>query len=185
MRCGVYRDRLYLTTATLPCVGEPREWSVATGADLDLGCGLGTLQWSRQIGGLDAELLPDTLCVRQRRGGETLKAHRRGRTQSLQHLCQSAGVLPWMRDALPLVYAGTELIAVGDLWQDARWLRRGGGGGLRVPLERRAPFDLSGQARADGAVREAVGLAVREAMGLAVREAVGLAVREAILSRVV
>ena len=26
-----------------------------------------------------------------------------------------------MRDALPLVYAGNELIAVGDLWQDARW----------------------------------------------------------------
>jgi len=31
------------------------------------------------------------------------------------------GVLPWLRDALPMVYAGKELIAVGDLWQDARW----------------------------------------------------------------
>jgi tRNA(Ile)-lysidine synthase len=125
-----YRDRLYLTTATPPCVGEACEWSVARGADLDLGCGLGTLQWSRQIGGLDAELLPDTLCVRRRRGGETLKAHRRGRTQTLRHLCQSAGVLPWMRDALPLVYAGTELIAVGDLWQDARWCVAAGAAGF-------------------------------------------------------
>jgi tRNA(Ile)-lysidine synthase len=125
-----YRDRLYLTTATPPCVGEPREWPVASGADLELGCGLGTLQWSRQIGGLDPELLPDTLCVRQRRGGETMKAHRRGRTQSLQHLCQSAGVLPWMRDALPLVYAGTELVAVGDLWQDARWCVAAGAAGF-------------------------------------------------------
>jgi tRNA(Ile)-lysidine synthase len=125
-----YRDRLYLTTATLPCVGEPREWSVATGADLDLGRELGALQWSRQIGGLAPELLPDVLCVRQRRGGETLKIHRRGRTQSLQHLCQSAGVLPWMRDALPLVYAGTELIAVGDLWQDARWCVAAGAAGF-------------------------------------------------------
>ncbi len=26
-----------------------------------------------------------------------------------------------MRDALPMVYAGDELIAVADLWQDARW----------------------------------------------------------------
>jgi hypothetical protein len=26
-----------------------------------------------------------------------------------------------MRDALPLVFAGDALVAVGDLWQDARW----------------------------------------------------------------
>jgi hypothetical protein len=26
-----------------------------------------------------------------------------------------------MRDALPLVYADDELIAIGDLWLDARW----------------------------------------------------------------
>jgi tRNA(Ile)-lysidine synthase len=39
----------------------------------------------------------------------------------VQHLCQSRGVLPWMRDALPLLFAGDALIAVGDLWQDARW----------------------------------------------------------------
>jgi len=31
------------------------------------------------------------------------------------------GVVPWMRDALPMVYAGDALIAVADLWQDARW----------------------------------------------------------------
>ena len=54
-------------------------------------------------------------------GGETLKPHPRASTQSLQHLCQSLGVLPWMRDALPLLYAGDSLIAVGDLWLDSRW----------------------------------------------------------------
>jgi len=31
------------------------------------------------------------------------------------------GVLPWMRDALPMLYAGDELIAIGDIWQNARW----------------------------------------------------------------
>ncbi len=25
-------------------------------------------------------------------------------------------MVPWMRDRLPLVYAGDELVAVGDLW---------------------------------------------------------------------
>jgi tRNA(Ile)-lysidine synthase len=124
-----YRDRLFLTMASPPCVGE-REWVVASGASLDLGRGVGTLLWSAQSGGLDAALLPDTLVVRRRRGGEALKPQRRARTQSLQHLCQSLGVLPWMRDALPLVYAGKELIAVGDLWQDARWCVAAGAPGF-------------------------------------------------------
>jgi tRNA(Ile)-lysidine synthase len=31
------------------------------------------------------------------------------------------GVLPWMRDALPMIYAGDSLIGIGDLWRDARW----------------------------------------------------------------
>ena len=53
------------------------------------------------------------LVVRRRRGGERLRPQRRARTMTLQHLCQSLGVLPWMRDALPLLYAGEDLIAVG------------------------------------------------------------------------
>ena len=125
-----YRDRLFLTMAHPPRVGEQREWSLAAGVQLNLGRELGTLQWSPQIGGLDADRLPDMVVVRQRRGGETLKPQRRARTQSVQHLCQSVGVLPWMRDALPLVYAGNDLIAVGDLWLDARWCVAAGAPGV-------------------------------------------------------
>jgi tRNA(Ile)-lysidine synthase len=116
-----YRERLFLTRANPPSLKERREWTVAADARLDLGEELGTLRWSPQRGGLDAARLPPTLIVRQRVGGETLKPNRRASTQSVQHLCQSLGVLPWMRDALPLVYAGEALIAIGDLWQDARW----------------------------------------------------------------
>ena len=125
-----YRSRLYLTEAHAPCVGEPRDWAVGFGKTLKLGDGLGTLLWSVQSGGLDAARLPSVISVRQRRGGETLKPHRRARTQSVQHLCQSLGILPWMRDALPLLYSGNELIAVGDLWQDAGWCVAPGAPGL-------------------------------------------------------
>ncbi len=48
----------------------------------------------------------------------------------MQHLCQSIGLVPWMRDALPLLYAGEQLIAVGDLWFDARWCVAAGAPGL-------------------------------------------------------
>jgi tRNA(Ile)-lysidine synthase len=71
---------------------------------------------------LDAKRLPPTVTVRRRSGGETLKLGALGRTQSVQHLCQAMGVLPWMRDALPMIYAGDALVAIGDIWRDARRL---------------------------------------------------------------
>ena len=116
-----YRDRLYLTAAQPPVIGKPGEWHIAAGAALNLGSGLGTLHWVPQTGGLDRARLPDSLMVRRRLGGERLKPAPRARTQPVQHLCQTAGVVPWMRDALPMLCAGDDLVAVGDLWQDARW----------------------------------------------------------------
>ena len=116
-----YQDRLFLTPAQLPAVGEPLEWKIAPGSILNLGPGMGRLRWISQNGGLDAGRLPPALSVRQRRGGEVLKPSRRAKTQTVQHLCQSHGVLPWMRGALPMLFAGEALVAVGDLWQDARW----------------------------------------------------------------
>jgi tRNA(Ile)-lysidine synthase len=115
-----YRDRLFITAAVLPAIGEPLDWRTSTGAHLELGAGLGALRWVERAGGLDPARLPGSVCVRRRRGGETLKTGARARTQSVQHLCQAMGVLPWLRDALPMIYAGDTLIAVGDLWQDAR-----------------------------------------------------------------
>lgn len=125
-----YRDRLFLTTANPPRLGAEREWQVGSHAPLRLGGELGALQWSARRGGLDPTLLPAAVIVRQRQGGERLAPRGRGRTHTLQHLCQEFGVLPWMRDALPLVYAGKELIAVGDLWHDSRWCVASGMPGL-------------------------------------------------------
>jgi tRNA(Ile)-lysidine synthase len=116
-----YRDRVFLTAGEPPSLGEPREWCSALGAVLDLGPSLGRLEWVPRAGGLDPGRMPPLLDVRRRKGGESLRPERRGRTQTLKNLCQSFGILPWMRDALPLVYAGDDLVAVGDLWVDARW----------------------------------------------------------------
>jgi tRNA(Ile)-lysidine synthase len=116
-----YRQRLFLTDAHPPHLEGTRHWRVAADSRVDLGPGSGTLRWTAQLGGLDAQRLPETLTVRRRDGGETLKPGVKARTQSVQHLCQSQGVLPWLRDALPLMFADDALIAVADLWLDARW----------------------------------------------------------------
>lgn len=126
-----YRGRMFLTSSCPPAVGAaPRTWSTNPDAVLELGPELGSLHWTAQRGGLDARRLPVELCVRQRRGGEALRPQRRARTQSVQHLCQAWGVLPWLRDALPLIFAGDELIAVGDLWLEAGWCVAAGESGL-------------------------------------------------------
>jgi tRNA(Ile)-lysidine synthase len=124
-----YRNRLFLTAANPLRMPEQCNWSAAE-ATVELGAGLGRLRWAPQVGGLDAARLPRMLVVRRRRGGERLRPQRRARTMTLQHLCQSLGVLPWMRDALPLLYAGEDLIAVGDLWRDARWCVAAGAPGV-------------------------------------------------------
>jgi tRNA(Ile)-lysidine synthase len=116
-----YRERLFLTAATVPALGAPREWPMRSQARLELDHGLGALLWVGQRGGLDERRLPAALCVRRRSGGESLKPDARARTRSVQHLCQAMGILPWMRDALPMIYAGDSLVAVGDVWSDARW----------------------------------------------------------------
>jgi tRNA(Ile)-lysidine synthase len=130
-----YRQRVFLTQARPPRLDGTRRWFVGPDSRVDLGPNLGTLRWTVQIGGIDARRLPQILIVRRRDGGEALKPAVQGRTQTVQHLCQSQGVLPWMRDALPLVFAGEALIAVADLWLDARWCASDGAPGLGLIWE--------------------------------------------------
>jgi tRNA(Ile)-lysidine synthase len=116
-----YRQRLFLTEAAAPRIEQAVRWTAALGSTVALGVDLGSLAWHEQRGGIATEKLPAVVTVRRREGGETLKPAVYAKTQTVQHLCQSLGVLPWMRDALPCIFAGDELIAVGDLWADARW----------------------------------------------------------------
>ena len=131
-----YRQRIFLTAAYPPRLDGVFTWSVGSDAPLELGPELGELRWVAQAGGLDAARLPHTVSVRRREGGETLKPAARARTQTVQHLCQSQGVLPWRRDALPLVFADDVLIAIGDLWLDARLRVAAGTPGVAIRWDR-------------------------------------------------
>jgi len=116
-----YRQRLFLTAARPARLEGAREWQVGSAQPLELGNGLGQLVWTPQHGGIDPKFSHVLLQVRARVGGESLQPFPKAKTQTVQHLCQGLGVLPWMRDALPLLFAGNDLIAVADLWLDAHW----------------------------------------------------------------
>lgn len=70
-------------------------------------------------GALDLDLLPPGLAVRWRLGGERLRPRRGGPRRSVKRLLQVAGIAPWERAAVPLVYAADRLVAVGERWIDA------------------------------------------------------------------
>ena len=59
--------------------------------------------------------LAEGLAVRFRSGGERFKPQGRGHHHSLKDLFQENGIVPWMRDRVPLIYRGDELTALGDL----------------------------------------------------------------------
>jgi len=120
-----YRGRLY----ALPC-SAPWNGARESGGDgsqlLDLGPGFGqfSLRPGEQ-GGLRLPL-PAAIAIRFRAGGEALRPVAGRPRKRLKDLCQEAGIVPWMRPRLPLVFVGERLAAVADLWIDAEFSARPG-----------------------------------------------------------
>ena len=69
--------------------------------------------------GIDAKWLP--LQFKLRSGGERLQPDARRPRRTLKNLFQEAGVPPWQRKNLPLLYRGDELVWAPGLGVDARY----------------------------------------------------------------
>jgi tRNA(Ile)-lysidine synthase len=54
----------------------------------------------------------DSLTLRLRQGGETLRPHPQSPTRTVKNLLQERSIPPWLRARLPLVYCGGRLVAV-------------------------------------------------------------------------
>jgi tRNA(Ile)-lysidine synthase len=109
-----YRGRLY---AMAPIGDQRDEVQADVGRLLPLGPGLGQFGLlAGHGGGLPAD---SRWTIRFRQGGESLRPHSGRPRKRLKDLCQEAGIVPWMRDRLPLVFGDGRLVAVGDLWLDA------------------------------------------------------------------
>ena len=58
--------------------------------------------------------------VRFRQPGAKIRLH--GGTQEIKKLLQAAGIPPWERESVPMLYADNELIAAGDRWVAKDWM---------------------------------------------------------------
>lgn len=123
-------DVLYL----LGRLADPVEATFAlTPGEQDIGPGV--LACHQQMG---AGLLPGDYVVGFRRGGDRL---RMGRNRTFKNLCQEQGVPAWLRDRLPLIRRGAEVVAMPGLpaWQVPMlvadgWRSEPGGEGLDIQL---------------------------------------------------
>jgi tRNA(Ile)-lysidine synthase len=105
---------------------------------LELPAQLGRLRVQRDApSGVAAARLPAALQVHFRHGGEALRPAGDVHHRKLKKLLQDAGVLPWWRDRVPLIYAAERLVAVGDLWIAEEFAARSGEDALRIVWEER------------------------------------------------
>ena len=115
---------------------DPLTWNVSQ--VLELPAQLGRLRAQRDaLGGLAAARVRGELQVHFRRGGEELQPAGDAHHRKLKKLLQDAGVLPWWRDRVPLIYVGDQLVAVGDLWIAEEFAARDGADALRIVWEER------------------------------------------------
>jgi tRNA(Ile)-lysidine synthase len=66
--------------------------------------------------GLKQDAVARGLTVRFRQGGEQIRPQGRQHTHSLKKLMQDAGIPPWQRNRIPLIYIGHELVCVCGYW---------------------------------------------------------------------
>lgn len=111
-----YRDALFIRSP-LPVhdAALRQSWDVQHGLSIP---SLGELRAERVEGqGISTRLLDGrTVDIRFRQGGEELRPAGRQGHHLLKKLFQEAGVPPWQRDRIPLLYVDDQLLAVAGLW---------------------------------------------------------------------
>jgi tRNA(Ile)-lysidine synthase len=102
-----YRNRAYLTPELpAPELAETLQWDGSESLQLP-----GSWQLAPSSGWPQGEY---RVCLRG--GGERARPAGRRHSQTLKKLLQELELEPWLRDRVPLIYRGEELLAVGDLF---------------------------------------------------------------------
>ncbi|MEE3197579.1 MAG: tRNA lysidine(34) synthetase TilS [Pseudomonadota bacterium] len=111
----IYRNHLYLFSP-LPAPSGP-DYTGLIAANKPWKGPEGTLALERVEGkGLPSSWVNNGFTVSFRAGGERFRPAGARHSRSLKKLLQDAGVVPWMRSRIPLLFRDEEIVAVGDLW---------------------------------------------------------------------
>ena len=130
-----YRDRLYCLKSIAPDSERETLWpagqtTLKVSDRQSLSCipssaGISREQWQNAI-----------IKVTARSGGEKIRLPGRTGRHALKKLFQEAGIPPWQREAIPLIYLDDKLAAVGDLWVSAEFYCDGNQDCIRLTLQK-------------------------------------------------
>jgi tRNA(Ile)-lysidine synthase len=122
----VYRGEVHLQADAPPPEFSSLPWAGERRAVLPQGMGRVLFRSARKRGlGIDPELVRGgTWRFERRRGGERLQPDPRRPRRTLKNLFQEAGVPPWERDAMPLLFCGDDLVWAPGLGIDCRYVAR-------------------------------------------------------------
>lgn len=103
----VYREAWWLAPARHDAALISLAWSL----EPSVRWAGGVVEWRETVGeGLAAAALAGGVCeLRRRAGGERMRLRAGGPSRSLKNLLQEAGVPPWLRDNLPLLWVDGRL----------------------------------------------------------------------------
>ncbi len=135
-----YRDHLYLLSQTLPFDSNNFFlWQPDSMPEIQLTeCSLSCYDVSPCLPAnpsLKPALKQKTLRVSFRQGGECIRPVGTKHTTSLKCLFQQAGIPPWQRQKIPLVFVGDSLIAVAGYWLAADYCVKSGEPGWGIDIK--------------------------------------------------
>lgn len=126
----LYRKKVLIEKKKIQSPFKPQTWNGESRLVLPaLG---GELRFRRVRGqGIDSGLLrKQAFQVRLRSGGERLRTDARRPSRTLKNLFQEAGVPPWERERMPLLFCGGDLVWAPGLGVDAKYLSAGRAPGI-------------------------------------------------------
>jgi tRNA(Ile)-lysidine synthase len=110
----IYREHVYLLPTEARWPGRPSTGELAVGRQWQ---GFrDSLRLVPAEAGFPDEWARAGIDVRFRSGGERFRPANHRRSKTLKHWFQENGVVPWMRDRIPLLFRRDTLIGVADLW---------------------------------------------------------------------
>ena len=111
-----FQGRVLLTRMESPA--ERKIWHWQGESELDLGTA-GRLCFKASAGA--GVRLPDEVTIRLRAGGERLRPQAKRPARTLKNLLREAGVPPWLRAHLPLIYVADALAWAAGIGADAAY----------------------------------------------------------------
>jgi len=130
-----YRDKLYCLPQAVIEIQQTKSWSNQQ-RSITIG-NHQALSWIESSTGILAEHWHAAqIEIKFRSGGEKIRLYGRTGHHSLKKLFQEAGIPPWEREQMPLIYLNGCLAAVGDLWISAEFYAENPTACVRVVWQR-------------------------------------------------